>query len=876
MPPLSYSIRTHCALLLVYLAILVGGAHGDCGPPPVIDNTDPIEGTFFSIGESVTYSCDRKAGYYEEPEKSRTITCQEDSTWSEIPEFCIRACDSPPRLEFAELKQEHTYQAIFRSGDKVQYICRPGYIRVPGKRSTLTCLADFMWSLPETFCIRRSCGFPGDIENGKMEANEFIFGSRVNYYCNEGYNMISKRNYRDCQADGTWSNTVPECEVQTCLAPEEIVGGSFSPQKEEYQYQDSVTYKCNGDLALLGSSSIFCTDKGIWSSEAPQCKVVECPVPNVPNSRKLSGTYIPYLFNYVVRFACLRGYAINGSDTIRCNIDSQWEPPPPECLKVCDFPPNIPFGKLKPIFMYQIFYVNTTVEYDCRPGYERDFNLPNTIYCVDGFKWSKPAQFCKRISCGDPGEIENGEMEASDFLYESRVYYKCNKGYYMASRMNYRICKADGTWSNYPPKCEVQTCEPPKDIINGTYSPKQSIYQYQNNVTYKCNKDLALVGNDIIFCKELGYWSSMPPECKGVCGHPPSLDHAELISDFTVFTEGMTVEYVCVPGYEPIHQRRITTTCLDNLTWSPLSKFCKRKSCGKPREIKNGEIEGNNFLFESRVTYICNKGYKLSSEKNYRECQANGTWSNDEPECEVQTCSPPNHITDGSYSPQKDKYQYQDSVQFKCNKNLELDGEASLVCSADGNWSSDEPQCIVACRLPPKLEYGKLKEDYIHKKLFPNGTSVEYVCQPGFEPISNTSSTITCLNNLTWTHPDIFCKRINCGTPGEIINGEFTASNFLFESKVSYTCKKGYTLISRYGDSRQCQADGTWSNALPTCEEDMCDKIWSMQESLRKCTAAPDDWIKYLQVQYLYLQIENLKLDIEEKKKKASRIEDLN
>lgn len=61
--------------------------------------------------------------------------------------------------------------------------------------------------------------------------------------------------------------------------------------------------------------------------------VVNCLNPHVPNAIKISGTSGPYNLNSVVRFVCPTGtHVLNGSDTIKCNQNSEWEPAPPRCL----------------------------------------------------------------------------------------------------------------------------------------------------------------------------------------------------------------------------------------------------------------------------------------------------------------------------------------------------------------------------------------------------------------------------------------------------------------------------------------------------------------------------------------------------------------
>ncbi|XP_018416816.1 PREDICTED: complement decay-accelerating factor-like [Nanorana parkeri] len=243
-------------------------------------------------------------------------------------------------------------------------------------------------------------------------------------------------------------------------------------------------------------------------------------------------------------------------------------------------------------------------------------------------------------------------------------------------------------------------------------------------------------------------------------------------------------------------------------------------------------------------------------------------WSAPVPECEVQTCPPPHDLENGSYSTKKEIYKYQDSVTYKCD-NLTLVGEASVSCTEEGNWTSGAPVCKAVCKSPPELEYGLLKKSCPQSQYFKVGTALKYECRLGYVSAKNKSNEIICHEDLKWSEPEVFCKRTSCGHPGEIPYGQMHAKDFLFESRVNYTCKAGHTMISRQ-DFRYCQADGTWNGSSPVCKASICDNIWELQEEARKCTSTPDEWIKYLQVQYLFLQIENLKLDIEIKKKKLS------
>ncbi|XP_053562658.1 complement decay-accelerating factor [Bombina bombina] len=148
------SIRSHSSLLLC-ISVLVTSAYGDCGPPPVKPKTLPIEGTSFKTGTTVDYSCNNNLGYYDIPGMSRTITCLDIDQWSDVLEFCQRACGPPPILKEATLRPEYISNNYFIENATVQYECRFGFVPITDRKNTLTCLTNLTWSTLEEFCKRK-------------------------------------------------------------------------------------------------------------------------------------------------------------------------------------------------------------------------------------------------------------------------------------------------------------------------------------------------------------------------------------------------------------------------------------------------------------------------------------------------------------------------------------------------------------------------------------------------------------------------------------------------------------------------------------------------------------------------------------------------
>ena len=96
------------------------------------------------------------------------------------------------------------------------------------------------------------------------------------------------------------------------------------------------------------------------------------------------------------------------------------------------------------------------------------------------------------------------------------------------------------------------------------------------------------------------------------------------------------------------------------------------------------------------------------------------------------------------------------------------------------------------------------------------GARVQYNCSTGYN--INGNDTISCLLNASWSLPTLSCSLqslVNCGNPGEPVNGYTNDSVFTYQSTVQYYCNEGYQLS---GDSSiECTANGNWSNTLPNC-----------------------------------------------------------
>ncbi|XP_039391807.1 complement component receptor 1-like protein isoform X3 [Mauremys reevesii] len=254
------------------------------------------------------------------------------------------ACESPPRFSFAELPGE--VNNSYPVGTKLKYSCRPGYTFASGKSPFVTCLANSTWSADPEFCVGKPCKSL-ELENGRVDFTDLLFGATANFSCNEGYRLIGTTSAK-CVGSGSgvdWDKELPHCQAIPCLPPPDIANGSYTGQSgEEFTFGSTVTYKCDQGFSLIGEASIHCTTKdnfnGEWSGPAPECKVVRCPEPEVKNGKKQSGFGPVYSYGNTVIFECDSGYTLTGSSSVKCEANNSWVPSLPTCLRITDIKPT--------------------------------------------------------------------------------------------------------------------------------------------------------------------------------------------------------------------------------------------------------------------------------------------------------------------------------------------------------------------------------------------------------------------------------------------------------------------------------------------------------------------------------------------------------
>ncbi|KAM9283923.1 complement factor H [Morus bassanus] len=733
-----------------------------------------------------------------------------------------RACKEPPPRRVKEVPTERWDKPPYPHGTQVTYRCRPGYIKLG--QIVFEC-ADGAWQqrLPRTECRNKPCGHPGDIEFGSFEltsGSEFVFGARVEYRCNDGYQMLSQKNYRECQADG-WSNDIPHCEVAKCLpaqAPENgriIMAGAFE-LGQEYSFGQVVNFECNAKYKLVGSKEIICSSNGKWNSDVPQCQEIICEVPKIEHGYVRSPKE-SYKESEQLQFACDEGYRYSERPDVRCT-ESGWNPTP-HCTETVCPTPRIPNGNFRP--QEDKYIVGDIITVQCNPGYHfKTLTGKSTAECTKN-GWV-PDPGCVQKPC-DYLAIENGKLSETLENQKHRyfpmrsgqqIYYHCNDGYSTPSGDQWvlMVCSETG-WSPEPKclkKCHVRWLE------NGYFpNRRKNIYKEGERIQYLCNDDYDTEheGGEITCTKD--DWSP-PPRCirKKKCQHI-NFDNGYFTLGKKTFNLQEKVSYSCHTGFvTPEGQETGVIQCQVN-GWTPPPKCIK--SCKTPHLVTlNNHANKTMFMPEDTIEYACLEGYKTADNMptGTTRCGINGEWS-PTPQCFAIECEMLT-LPNGDFSPKEGKYHNGDVVKFTCANNYVRVGPASTQCYYFG-WFPSPPVCKVnvrGCGPPPEINNGSIAGGSVEQ--YQHGDRKQYECNIEFKLVG--SKEIECVDGEWSSPPSCIEDKMPCGSPSSLPNvvvHQEDQTQFSHGDEVICGCKQGS------GNSKEMKIkclNGEWK-PLPLCAD---------------------------------------------------------
>ena len=353
----------------------------NCSSPELPANAEAIRVTSTEYGTRMAnITC--KEGF--ETESSVDITCSETGNWIGVPSCEIVVCVEDPYIENGNIGADITISDR-EYGDIVMIICIEGY--EVETNSSVKCEANGTWSGLKN-CSLVDCGmFNGTLANGTvLNVTGTTFDERVHFECDQGFLLIGEA-YITCLQNGSWGNP-PICEEISCQDPA-ITHGTYR------KHNGSIyEVECVDGFPLIGSNFIECRTDGSWN-EIPLCKEVICANytegPLNGGIVKITGTR----YGDTVTFFCDAGFNLNGSESILCDENGDWELQPVCEITFCGDPP-VPMNGF--LLTDELTSFNTTLYAKCNTGYF--LNGSDGTTCGESGKWSVLG-VCVPYDCGN-------------------------------------------------------------------------------------------------------------------------------------------------------------------------------------------------------------------------------------------------------------------------------------------------------------------------------------------------------------------------------------------------------------------------------------------------------------------------------------------
>ena len=277
--------------------------------------------------------------------------------------------------------------------------------------------------------------------------------------------------------------------------------------------------------------------------------------------------------------------------------------------------------------------------YECEFGYEVDqqgANPTGALSCLPTGEWETAEPECVPVTCNEPPLVAHATREGEERTFLSLVQYQCLPGYVLqgASALE---CLEDGSWDPEAPRCDPVDCGAPPELENGEV--QGSDFTYKSVVTCSCLAGYRLQGRMRRRCNESGLWEGPDPVCQPVdCGVLPDPAHGRLITANTTFPS--EASYECDEGYN-LGPGDVTRTCLESARWSGEEPVCEPVVCDPVPDIEHGSYQGPAYYtLGARVVYSCRQGYTMEGSSDLL-CTVSGRWSNEVPVCRPVECPEP-------------------------------------------------------------------------------------------------------------------------------------------------------------------------------------------------------------------------------------------
>ncbi|XP_034035709.1 E-selectin-like isoform X2 [Thalassophryne amazonica] len=477
--------------------------------------------------------------------------------------------------------------------------------------------------------------------------------------------------------------------------------------------------------------------------------------------------------------------------------------------------------------------------------------------CFEGFYGEK----CDQVVQCDGHEVtvpNKGHVHCSDkygeFSYDSLCQFSCEEGYHLSTETPMR-CTASKTWSQSPPTCELDQCEPLTRPDKGSVECSDPLgpSSYQSSCVFSCDEGFELIGaqSSRLQCESSGRWNDSQPSCVAVqCSPLLELLHGSVScgeGEGKFSYEGIC-SFTCTPSYRLVGAS--TVTCTSAGVWSDELPHCEAVRCQKPegRAHLVSRCSHTDLRLNSTCTFSCDEGFELQGSTT-TQCSETGSWSEDTASCKPVQCPALQELEHGSVSCGGDsdvRFGYGITCSFSCNTGFELLGAKTTQCSEDGQWSADKPTCkAIECPAPVDVTQGQIRcvAPFHSSPILADaphlyGTVCTFSCDKGFE--LQGSTTTQCSETGSWSEDAPSCKSVQCPALQELEHGSVSCGGegdvrFGYGITCSFSCHTGFELLG--AKMTQCSEDGQWSADKPTCKAIECPAPVDVTQGQIRCVA---------------------------------------
>ena len=468
-----------------------------------------------------------------------------------------------------------------------------------------------------------------------------------------------------------------------------------------------------------------------------------------------------------------------------------------------------------------------TCSFKCKDGYEVQGNPQVTCRAVkESFtgKWigeHEGKTHCVPIDCGTPITPVGATAVCEGTVIGKSCSFTCIGKDKIKGATNQR-CRADGTWSGIPIECEELKCQKIWQPSNGVLSCNgQGI---KNHCELRCLEGYTLKGpsrrvcrRTVIGSKEAATWTGSPARCvRTLCPKlEPLVDGVQACDGHN---SGQSCLLRCADGF--VLSGSYARTCELTGKWSGKNSKCLPVDCGKQAAPHGGKAVCDGASYRHKCRFVCDKGRELIGSGE-RVCLKDGFWSGKRAECRSIKCKPRANPVDGRLS--CDGTSVSDTCTTSCNHGYVINGVPASQCAQSGKWSHPAANCTkMIC---PKLEapmYGQIKCD---ASVY--GSSCAFTCNEGYE-IDGATPVRRCLAGGLWSGSPLTCKKKDCGTLAEPLNGfKHCPDGTTVGKNCHFKCNLGFTLSPVVAMKRTCAVNGEWSGKLAVCVPMDCGVIFA-------------------------------------------------